>query len=35
MAVVFSGKPEMAWQAREAEVEKLRAMIGQLVVQRD
>lgn len=35
MAGVFSGKPEAAEAAREGEVEKLHAMIGQLVVERD
>lgn len=35
MAGVFSGKAEAAEAAREGEVEKLHAMIGQLVVERD
>jgi transposase len=35
MAAVFSGKAEAAETAREDEVEKLHAKIGQLVVERD
>ncbi len=35
MAAVFSGKAEAAEADREAEVEKLHAKIGQLVVERD
>ena len=35
MAGVFSGKAEAADSAREGEVEKLHAKIGQLVVERD
>lgn len=35
MAGVFSGKAEAAEVARAGEVEKLHAMIGQLVVERD
>jgi transposase len=35
MANVFSDKAEAAEAAREGEVEKLHAMIGQLVVERD
>ena len=35
MAGVFSGKPEAAAAAREGELEKLHAKIGQLVVERD
>ncbi len=35
MAAVFSGKAEAAEASREAEVEKLHAKIGELVVERD
>ena len=35
MAAVFSGKAEAAEAARESEVERLHAKIGQLVVERD
>ena len=35
MALAFSGKAEQAQVSREAEVEKLHAKIGQLVVERD
>ena len=35
MASVFSGKAEAAEASREADVEKLHAKIGQLVVERD
>lgn len=35
MAAVFSGKAEAAEAAREGEVERLHAKIGQLVVERD
>ena len=35
MAAVFSGKAEAAEADREAEVERLHAKIGQLVVERD
>ena len=35
MATAFSGKTEQAQASREAEVEKLHAKIGQLVVERD
>lgn len=35
MAGVFSGKAEAAASAHEGEIEKLHAMIGQLVVERD
>ena len=35
MAGVFSGRAEAAESAREEEVEKLHAKIGQLVVERD
>ena len=35
MASVFSGKAEAAEAGREADVEKLHAKIGQLVVERD
>ncbi len=35
MAAVFSGKAEAAEAAREAEVERLHAKIGELVVERD
>lgn len=35
MASAFSGKAEQAQVSREAEVEKLHAKIGQLVVERD
>lgn len=35
MAGVFSGKSEALEAARDGEVEKLHAMIGQLVVERD
>ena len=35
MSGVFSGKAEAAENARDGEVEKLHAMIGQLVVERD
>lgn len=35
MADVFSGKSEALEAARDGEVEKLHAMIGQLVVERD
>lgn len=35
MSGVLSGKAEAAENARDGEVEKLRAMIGQLVVERD
>ena len=35
MAGVFSGKAEASETAHEGEVEKLHAMIGQLVVERD
>jgi transposase len=35
MAGVFSGKSEALAAARDGEVEKLHAMIGQLVVERD
>ena len=35
MADVFSGRSEAVEAARDGEVEKLHAMIGQLVVERD
>ncbi len=35
MAAVFSGKAEAAEASREAEVERLHAKIGELVVERD
>ena len=35
MASAFSGKAEQAEASREAEVEKLHAKIGQLLVERD
>jgi transposase len=35
MTGVFSGRPEAAEAAREGELEKLHAKIGQLVVERD
>ena len=35
LSTVFESKPEVAEKAREADVEKLHAKIGQLVVERD
>ena len=35
LSTVFAGKPHAAGKAREADVEKLHAKIGQLIVERD